>query len=206
VENLLLTFGKFAAGVTVVGNFMTGAWHGGEFKGIGPALKRLTNPQSLVAAAVYAGITVYESPYRMKELLHGNDPKVSAREALKKEKHGNPLWGKWDGFFKQENYTGAQVFNDYIQSMKKIYEDSDLADLRDKLTPASFSDFLGRMAKGKKEEGKGKNVDYAGLKKSFDGIKAEDIYTFAEIFDLLNVGGASAKETYEGALKDIEQT
>ncbi len=206
VENGILLFAKFAAGVTVVGNFVTGAWYGGEFKGLGPALKRLTNPQSLVAAAVYAGVKIYESTYRAKELLHGNDPKIAAREALKKERHGNPLWGKWDGFFKQENYTGAQVFNDYIQSMKTIYNKAELADLRDKLTPASFSDFLERMAKGKKEGNTGKNVDYAGLKKSFDGIKTEDIYTFAEIFELLNVGGASAKDTYEGALKDIELT
>ncbi|MBI5754104.1 hypothetical protein HZA40_03110 [Candidatus Peregrinibacteria bacterium] len=195
--NALLTFIKFGAGVTIIGNFMTGAWQGGKFRGFNEAIKRLTNPQSLAAAGIYAAIKVGESSKTMDQFFHGDDVKKQAAKNLQKERDGNPKWKDWDNFFKQGDYAGAKVFFDFIQSTKQIYDTTDLSKMKNYLTPANFLGFLDRMASSKKE-GKpdAKDVNYATLRDSFKKINPEEIMTFAKIFDTLNLGGATVNDEY----------
>lgn len=196
LSNLLLGFAKFGAAVTIVGNFMTGAWQGGQFslqRGIG----RLLKPQSLGAAALYGAIKVGESKATLDELFNGNDAKKAAAINLQKEKNGNPKWSDWDKFFKQQDFAGADVFFRFIQSTKKYYDETDLNKMANYLTPANFEGFLNRMA-ARKKAGKPdtKNVDYAALRDGFKKINPSEILTFAKIFDTLNLGGATVKDEY----------
>lgn len=203
IPNLLLGFVKFGAGVSIVGNFVTGAWSGGTFKGFGEGIKRLTNAPSLVAASVYTAIKISESKANLADILQGKKPEREAKQALLREKKGNAQFHEWDTFFKSQDFAGTTVFWDYIQSLKNFHKETDISKLYNHLTTAKFSEFLGTMDKDKKTNPEeGKNFDYAKLKKSFDAIKAPEIMTFAKIFDALNIGGINAKDQYTQALRE----
>lgn len=199
ISNLLLGFVKFGCGVSIVGNFVTGAWSGGKFKGFGEGIKRLTNAPSLVAASVYTAIKIGESKSNLTEILQGKKPEREAKQALLREKKGNAQFPEWDAFFKLQDFAGTTVFFDYIQYLKNFHKETDISRLYNHLTTAKFSEFLGMMANNPKE---GKNFDYAKLKKSFDTIKAPEIMTFAKIFDALNIGRVNAKDQYTQALRE----
>ena len=210
LRNAIMLFVKFGAGATVLGNFVTGAWQGGEFKGIGAAIKRVTNPQSMAAIGLYAGIKVLESDKTIDQLLYGNKEQEEAAANFKKEKNGgNPKWNEWDAFFNTKDFGGGKVFFNYIQNLKKIHDQTDIGKLSNHLTPGNFSDFLKRMAERKKDTKDGKsvdaktvdNIDYAALKQSFDKINPAEIMTFAKIFDTLNLGGKNGKNEYDRFLK-----
>lgn len=203
IPNLLLGFVKFGCGVSIVGNFVTGTWSGGKFKGFGAGIKRLTNAPSLVAASVYTAIKIGESKSSLTEILQGKKPEREAKQALLREKKGNARFPDWDAFFKSQDFAGTAVFFDYIQYLKNFHEETDISKLYNHLTTAKFSEFLGMMAKKKKNNTQeGKNFNYAQLKKSFDIIKAPEIMTFAKIFDALNIGGINAKDQYTNALRE----
>jgi hypothetical protein len=207
LRNAIMLFAKFGAGATVIGNFVTGAWQGGEFKGISAAIKRVTNPQSLTAIGLYAGIKVLESDKTIDQLLYGNKEQEEAAANLKKEKNGNAKWPEWNTFFNSNDFGGGKVFFNYIQNLKseKIHNQSDISKLSNYITPGNFSDFLKRMAERKKDPKDGKpidNVDYAALKQSFDKINPAEIMTFAKIFDTLNLGGKNGKNEYDRFLKE----
>jgi len=201
IRNAIMLFVKFGAGATVLGNFITGAWQGGKFRGFGEAVKRITNPQSLTAIGLYAGIKVLESDKTIDQLLYGNKDKQEAATNLRKQKNGNPKWAAWDNFFRGgKDFEGGQVFFNYVQNLKKIYDTTDLSKISDHLTPGNFSDFLGRMAAKKNSD----NINYATLKESFAKINPEEIMTFAKIFDTLNIGGKNGKDEYERYLNAPE--
>lgn len=205
LRNAIMLFAKFGAGATVIGNFVTGAWQGGEFRGFGAAVKRITNPQSLTAIGLYAGIKVLESDKTIDQLLYGNKEQEEAAANLKKEKKGNQKWPEWNAFFSTNEFGGGKVFFNYIQNLKKIHEQTDIGKLSNYLTPGNFSDFLKRMAESKKDPKDGKsvdNMDYGALKQSFDNIDPAEIMTFARIFDTLNLGGKNGKNEYDRYLKE----
>lgn len=210
LRNGIMLFVKFGAGATVLGNFVTGAWQGGEFKGIGAAIKRVTNPQSMAAIGLYAGIKVLESDKTIDQLLYGNKEQEEAAANFKKEKNGNPKWNEWNAFFNTKDFGGGKVFFNYIQNLKKIHDQSDISKLSNYITPGNFSDFLKRMSERKKDTKDGKsvdaktvdNVDYGALKQSFDKINPAEIMTFAKIFDTLNLGGKNGKNEYDRFLKE----
>jgi hypothetical protein len=217
ITNAILLFAKFGAGATIVGNFVTGAWQGGKFRGFGAAVKRVTNPQSLAAMGLYAGISVLESSKTMDQLFYGSKEKEEAAVSLRNQKKGNKNFAAWDGFFRAgKNFDGGKVFFDYVERMKKIYDETDVSKLSNYITPADFSLWLKtkQEAKNKPDDKKksenGKqpegalpaDIDYAVLKDSFDKIKPTEVITFAQIFDTLKIGGSSAKEDYEKYLKE----
>lgn len=197
LRDIIFGFAKFSAGVTIVGNFVTGAWEGGKFKGLGGSFKRLTKPQPLAAAALYGAIKVGESDKTFDQLFHGDDAKKQAAIDLRKERDGNPKWQSWDGFFKQQDFAGAKVFFEFIQHAKKDHEKTDLDELANYMIPGNFQGFLERMA-DRKKTGKddAKSLDYAALRDSFKKINPKEILHLAKIFDTLNLGGETAKGDY----------
>lgn len=202
LPNIILGFIKFGCGVSLVGNFVTGAWSGGKFQ-LGQGLKRLTNAPSLVALAAYSAIKIGESKDDLTDILRGKKPEKEAKLALLREKKGNVQFAEWDKFFKLQKFAGAQVFFDFISYQKKTFDVTDVSRLYDYLTPAKFSQYLEMKAKEKKTNpGKSGNFNYAKLKRGFDAIKAPEIMTFAKIFDALNIGGVNAKNQYEQALRE----
>lgn len=204
LRNAIMLFVKFGAGATVLGNFVTGAWQGGEFKGIGAAIKRVTNPQSLTAIGLYAGIKVLESDKTIDQLLYGNKEKEVAAANFKKEKNGgNPKWNEWDSFFRSGDFAGAKVFYDFMNTNKNKIGGGDIDKAASFIIPSQFERFLDGMIERKKKGEKGtENINYDALKESFKKINPKEIMTFAKIFNTLNIGEKNAKNEYERALKE----
>ena len=206
IKNLVFLFAKVAAGATIVGNFVTGAWSGGEF-GLGRGIDRLTNTPTLVAAGVIGAITIAEGDQTVDEVLSAKDPQRDAKIALRKEINGNASWNNWDRMFRCKNFEGAQVFSDYVAFVRKTYGNVELEKLGKKLTVASFAKFLADMETRQKSGAKvERNADYAGLRRAFTDTKSKetDLFTFAKIFDALNIGGATAEREYTAAIKSTE--
>lgn len=202
LRNVLMTFVKFGAGFTVLGNFVAGAWQGGKFRGFGVAMKRLLNPQSALAIGTYAAIKVVESPKTFSEMFGGSkDEKIAAGD-LKREIKNN---SEWDRFFKQGDYAGAKVFHEFVSGIKA--KEPDISKVSNLITPAQFMAYLDiKMGEKKPDKASYETYDYAAIKESFKKVNPTEIYTLAKAFDVLNIGAKNAKEKYDLCSKEAPTT
>ncbi len=193
--NIGLSFIQVGAAFTIFANFMTGAWQGGTWKGIGQGIKRLTNASSLTAALVAGSAELFKSEKRLSQILAGTNAKAQAARDLQKEKNGNDKFPAWRTFFEQKDAAG--VFFAFVQHAKNDSKppETDLSKLAGYLIPANFENYLDRQTNDKTD---GKGIDYAAIKESFREIHAEELFSFAKIFDTLNIGGADkdARENF----------
>lgn len=202
IRNVLMTFVKFGAGFTVLGNFVAGAWQGGKFRGFGVAMKRLLNPQSALAIGTYAAIKVVESPKTLSELLGGSKDEKMASADLKREIKKN---SEWDRFFKQKDYTGAKVFHEFVRGIKA--KEPDISKVSNLITPDQFIAYLDvKMGEKIPDKASYETYDYAAIKESFKKVNPTEIYTLAKAFDVLNIGAKNAKERYDLCSKEAPTT
>lgn len=190
-----------AAGLTIFMNYGVGIWKGGAMKSPRNMVEMLTNRNVLLSGAVLTATHHYRNKKRVDETLmeKGKRELLTYRQALTRfdTKVNGPFGHKWDGFFKSQDHQGLAVFTGYSHEMEKLYGGYP----EDRFNRAGFLDYLD--LKSKSTDPEDKKIDYAKLKTEFADIGDDDLKTFAELFESLQIGGVTAAADYEKELATV---
>lgn len=208
LKNTGLFIAEVAAVTTVVANIITTFYASGGFKRPGAGLvAALKNPYVWWGTGVFAlARHIQKGDKTLGDVIESKEERdtKARRHAARQLKIGTESNNGWREFFVQEQYAGATVFSEFVDSLVKRDEKIN----KKGLTVAAFYKWLKRKTETSQDKEKYQKL-LDQFKETADGftlrgykIQNYEVARFVEAFIVRNIGGDEVQVQYETALKE----